>query len=77
MSSEPLFTCPYHDIEEVVPGVPYLLECGCKCMQAFDKEADAEQSAEEEGGQVVEYELNGRKKYIVVLYIPTAVVMPK
>lgn len=46
-------------------------------MQAFDKEADAEQSAEEEGGQVVEYELNGRKKYIVVLYIPTAVVMPK
>lgn len=77
MSSEPQFTCPYHDVQEVVPGVPYLLECGCKCMQAFDKKTDADRAADQEGGQVVEYELNGRPKHIVVLYIPTAVVMPK
>lgn len=77
MSSQPLFACPYHDTSEVVPGVPYLLECGCKCMQAFDKKADAESSAEEEGGQVVEYQLNDRTKYIVVIYIPTAISMPK
>jgi hypothetical protein len=77
MSSKPLFTCPYHDVNEEVPGVPYLLECGCKCMQAFDKKADADRSAEEEGGQVVEHELNGHVKHIVVLYIPTAILMPE
>lgn len=77
MTSEPLFTCPYHETTEVINGVPYLLECGCKCMQAFDKKADADRSAEEEGGQVVEYVLNGRTKHIVVIYIPTAIPMPK
>ncbi len=77
MSSESLFNCPYHDVQEVVPGVPYLLECGCKAMQAFDKRSDADKSATEEGGQVVDYELNGRMKHIVVLYVPTAIMMPK
>ena len=77
MSEEPKFTCPYHGVSEVLPGVPYLLECGCKAVQAYDKRADADRSAEEEGGQVVDYELNGRMKHIVVLYIPTAISMPK
>jgi hypothetical protein len=77
MSSGSLFTCPYHETQEPVPGVPYLLECGCKCMQAFEKKADAERSAEEEGGQVVEHQLGDRVKYIVVIYIPTAISMPK
>jgi hypothetical protein len=77
MSSGSLFMCPYHESQEPVPGVPYLLECGCKCMQAFDKKSDAERAAEEEGGQVVEHQLGDRTKYIVVIYIPTAISMPK
>lgn len=77
MASNPEFTCPYHETKEVVPGIPYLLECGCKCMSAFDRDSDAQTAAEEEDGQVVEYEMGGRTKYLVVIYIPTAVVMPK
>jgi len=69
--------CPYHDHEQVISGVPYLLECGCKCMQAFDKKSDAERAAEEEGGQVVEHQLGGKTKFIVVIYVPTAISMPK
>ena len=77
MPADTLFACPYHETKEVVPGVPYLLECGCKCMQSFDKQSEAERAAEEEGGQVVEHVLDGKTKYIVVIYIPTAIQMPK
>lgn len=77
MASDPEFTCPYHGNSENVPGVPYLLECGCKCMSAFDKESDAQRAAEEEDGQVVEHVMGGRKKYVIIIYIPTAVVLPK
>jgi hypothetical protein len=77
MASDPMFTCPYHGTTEKVPGVPYLLECGCKCTSVFDKESDAERSAEAEDGQVVMHEMGGRTKYLVVIYIPTAVVMPR
>jgi hypothetical protein len=46
-------------------------------MQSFDKQSEAERAAEEEGGQVAEHVLDGKTKYIVVIYIPTAIQMPK
>jgi hypothetical protein len=77
MSSGSLFTCPYHETQEPVPGVPYLLECGCKCMQAFDREADASKAADAEGGAVAEWKPSDGTKYVVVIYVPTAVPTPR
>lgn len=76
MPSGAEIVCPYHDHQEVITGVPYLLECGCKCMQAFDRQQDAEAAADEEGGQVAVWAPDGRPKHVVVIYIPTAVPMP-
>ena len=77
MPSGAEFVCPYHDHKETITGVPYLLECGCKAMQAFDRRQDAEKAADEEGGQVVEWSPETGTKYVVIIYIPTAIPMPK
>ena len=77
MPSGAEITCPYHDLKQTIPGVPFLLECGCKCMQAFDRRADAETAADSEGGQVVEWAAEGGAKHVVVVYVPTAISMPK
>jgi hypothetical protein len=76
MPSGAEIVCPYHDHKEVISGVPYLLECGCKCMQAFDRRADADQAAEVEGGQVAEWKLENNDKFVVIIYIPTAIPTP-
>jgi len=76
MSSGAEVTCPYHDHTESVPGVPYVLECGCKCMQAFDREEDALAASESEGGQVATFSPDGATKHVVVLYIPTVISTP-
>lgn len=77
MSSGAEILCPYHDHQEMISGVPYLLECGCKCMQVFDREKDAVAAAEAEGGQVAAWSPEGRTRHVVVIYVPTAVPMPK
>ena len=77
MPSGAEIVCPYHDHREKITGVPWLLECGCKCMQAFDRRADAEKAADHEGGQVVEWESETGPKHVVIIYIPTAIPMPK
>ena len=46
-------------------------------MQAFDRRQDAEKSADEEGGQVVEWSPETGTRYVVVIYVPTAIHMPK
>ena len=77
MPSGAEIVCPHHDHKETITGVPYLLECGCKCMQAFDRQADADAAADEEGGQVALWNPDGATKHVVIIYIPTAIPMPK
>ncbi len=73
MSAGMKVTCPYHQRTEVVPSVPHLLECGCKCIEALEDKAAAEKCADEGGGQVAECQLDGAITYVIVIYVPTAI----